>query len=68
MWASQVAQWVKNPPAMKETGETRVLFLGQENPLEEGMATHSSILAWRITGTEEPGGLQSMRSQRVSHD
>ena len=68
MWASQVAQWVKNPPAMKETGETRVLFLGQENPLEEGMATHSSILAWRITGTEEPGRLQSMESQRVSHD
>ena len=68
MWASQVAQWVKNPPAMEETRETRVLSVGQENPLEEGMATHSSILAWRITGTEEPGGLQSTGSQRVSHD
>ena len=42
--------------------------LGQEDPLEEGMATHSSVLAWRITWTEEPGDLQSMRSQRVRHD
>ena len=60
MWASQVAQWVKNPPAMEETRETRVLSVGQENPLEEGMATHSSTLAWRIPWTEEPGGLQSL--------
>ena len=45
-----------------------VQFLGRENPLEEGMATHSSILAWRIPWTEEPGGLQSMGSQRVGHN
>ena len=44
------------------------LFLGWENPLEEGMATHSSILAWRIPWTEEPGGLQSIKLQRVGHD
>ena len=60
---SQVAQWVKNPPARQEMQETRVQSLGQEDPLVEGMATHSSILAWRIPGTEEPGGLQSMRAQ-----
>ena len=48
--------------------ETRVRSLGQEDPLEEGMATQSSILAWRIPRTEEPGGLQSMGSQRVGHD
>ena len=53
---------VKNPPAMQET---QVQSLGQEDSLEEEMATHSSILAWRIPGTEEPGGLQSMGSQRV---
>ena len=45
-----------------------VRFLGREDPLEEGMATHSSILAWRIPWTEEPGGLQSIKSQRVRHD
>ena len=45
-----------------------VLYLGQEDPLEEGMETHSSILAWRIPWTQEPGGLQSTRSQRVRHD
>ena len=63
--ASQVGQWVKNPPAMQE-----IWFqsLGQEDPLEEGMATHSSILAWRIEWTEKPGGLQSMGSQGVGHD
>ena len=55
----------KNPPA---TQETPVQFLGWEDPLEEGMATHSSILAWRIPWTEEPGGLQSMVLQRVRHD
>ena len=56
---------VKNPPA--NAGDIRdvVSSLGQEDPLEEGMATHSSILAWRIQWTEEPGGLQSMGSQRV---
>ena len=48
--------------------ETPVQSLGQEDPLEKGMATHSSILAWRIAWTEEPGGLQSMGSQRVGHD
>ena len=46
----------------------RVRSLGQEDPLEEGMATHSSILAWRISQTEKPGGLQTMGSQRVGHD
>ena len=51
-----------NSPAMQETQETRVLSLGQENPLEEGMTTHSSILAWRIPWTEEPGGLQYIGS------
>ena len=56
-WASLVAQTVKNPPAMRETW---VRSLDQEDPLEEGMATHSSIPAWRIPWTEEPGGLQSM--------
>ena len=56
---------VKNPPARQETW---VAFLGQVDPLEKEMATHSSILAWRIPWTEEPGGLQSMGSQRVGHD
>ena len=54
---SLMAQVVKNPPAMQETQETWVRFLGQEDPLEEKMTTHSSILAWRGPGTEEPGGL-----------
>ena len=58
--ASLVAQMVTNLPAMQET---QVSSLGQEDPLEKGMATHSSILAWRIPWTEEPGGLQSMDSQ-----
>ena len=52
---------------MQETKETRVQSLGQEDPLEESMATHSSFLAWRIPWTEEPGGPQLMRSQRVGH-
>ena len=56
---------VKNPPAMQETW---VRSLGWEDPLEEGMAAHSSILAWRIPWTEVPGELQSMGSQRVQHD
>ena len=54
--------------AMQETQETWVLSLGQEDPLEEEMATHSRILAWRIPWTEEPGGLPSMGSQRVGHN
>jgi len=57
---------VKNPPA--NTGEIRVQSLGREDPLEEEMATHSSIIAWRIPWTDEPGRLQSMGSQRVGHD
>ena len=64
-WASLVAQTVKNPPAMKETWDQS---LGWEDPLEKGMETHSSILAWRIPWTEEPGWLQSMGSQGVGHD
>ena len=50
---------------MQETQETLVRFLGQEDPLEESMATHSSVLAWEIQGTKEPGGLQSMGLQRL---
>ena len=56
---------VKNPPAMPVTW---VRSLGQEDPLEEEMATHSSVLAWEISWTEKPGGLQSMELQRVGHD
>jgi len=56
---------VKNLPAMQKTW---VRFLGREHPLERGTATHSSILAWRIPWTEEPGGLQSMGLQRVEHN
>ena len=63
-----VAHWVKNLPAMQETRETWVQFLGREDPLGKGMAAHSSILAWRIPWTEEPGRLQSMGSLRVGHD
>ena len=58
---------VKHLPAMQETPETRVPSLGGDDPLEKRMATHSSILAWRIPRMEEPGGLQSMGSQRVGH-
>ena len=58
-----MAQQIKNPPAVQEIQEVCVQSLGQEDPLEEGMATHSSILTWRIPQTEEPGGLQSMGSQ-----
>ena len=63
--ASLMAQIVKNLPAVRGT---RVRSLGGEDPLKEGMATHSSILAWRIPWTEEPHELQSMRSQTVEHD
>ena len=59
---------VKNLPAMKVPQETQIRSLGQKDPLKEGMATHSSILAWRIPWTEEPGGLQSMGLQRVGHN
>ena len=63
--ASLMAQMIKNLPAIRET---RVLSLGQEDPLGKGMATHSSILAWRIPWTEEPGGLKSMGYRRAGHD
>ena len=63
--ASLVAQMVKNLPAMQKTW---VWSLGQEDTLEKGMATHSSILAWRIPWTEGPGRLQSIRSHQVGHD
>ena len=59
---------VKNMPAMQELQETQVRSLGWEDSLEKGIATHSSFLAWRIPQTEEPGGLQSIRSQRVGHN
>ena len=58
-----MAQPVKNLPAMQETQQMRIQSLGQEDPLEEEMATHFSILAWRIPWTEEPAGLQSTESQ-----
>ena len=64
MWASQVVLVVKNLPVQ----ETWVRSLGQEDALEKEMATHSSILVWRIPWTEEPGGLQSIGSQRVGCD
>ena len=62
---SLVAQTVKHLPEMQET---RVRFLGWEDSLEKEMATHSSVLAWRIPGTGEPGGLPSLGSHRVGHD
>jgi hypothetical protein len=67
VWNKQIlmAQRLKHLPAIQETW---VRSLGQEDPLEKEMATHSSTLAWRIPWTEEPGGLQSMRSQRVGHE
>ena len=65
MWASLVAQIVKNLPAVQETW---VQSLGQEDPLKKEMANHSSILAWKILWTEEPGRVQSMGPQRVGHD
>ena len=65
---SQVAQWVKNLPAMQETEEMGVRSLGQEDPLEESLATHSNILAWRIPWTEKPGSVQSMGSRKVGHN
>ena len=65
MLDSLVAQLLKNPPAMQET---LVQFLGWEDPLEEGMATHSSVLAWRTSRTEKSGGLQSMGVTRIGHN
>ena len=62
LWTSQEVLVVKNPPA------SAVRTLGQEDPLGEQMATYSSILAWRVPCTEEPGGLQSMGSQEVGYD
>ena len=62
LWASLIAQSVKNLPAMRET---QVRFLSQEDPLEKEMAIHSSILAWKIPGTEESGELQSMGSEEL---
>ena len=59
---------VKNLFALQEPQETRVQPLGREDPLEKGLASHSSILAWRIPWTEEPDGLQLMGSQRVGHN
>ena len=64
-WASLLAQMVKTLPTIQET---QVQSLSQEDPLEKQLATHSSILAWRIPWTEEPDGLQSTGSQRVRHD
>ena len=64
-WASLVVLMVKNPPVMQKT---RVPSLGQEDLLQEGMATHSSVLAWRISWTKEPDGLWSIGLQRVGHD
>ena len=60
-----MAQLVKNPPAMQKTW---VRSLGQEDPLEKGMATHSSILAWEIPWTEEPGGLESIELHGFGHN
>ena len=65
MQSSLVAQTLKHLPTMQET---LVQSLGQKDLLEKEMATHSSILAWKISWTEEPGGLQSMGSQRVGHN
>ena len=66
-WASPMAQQVKNSPPMQKTQEMWVRALSQEDALEKEMATHSSILAWKIPWTKEPGSLQSMGSQKVRH-
>ena len=67
-WASPGSSDVKNPLAMQEMQETWVRSLGREDPLEEGMAIHSSVLAGKVPGTEEPGGLPSMGSHRVEYN
>ena len=63
-----MVQWIRTCLPMQEMEQTKVQSLGWEDPLEKGMATHSSILAWRIPWTEEPGRLQSIGLQRVRHD
>ena len=68
MWDFPSGSVLKNQPAVQETQEMLVQSLSWKDPLEEEMTTHSSILAWVILWTEEPGGLQSMQSQRVGHD
>ena len=65
VWVFPSGSAVKSPPAVQEVQEARVQSLGWEDPLEEGMPTHSSVLAWRIPWTEEPGRLQPIGSQRV---
>ena len=67
-WAFQVAQWVMNLPAMQKTQERKVQSLGREDPLEKEMATHSSVLAWKIPWLGVPGGLQSLGLLGVRHD
>ena len=67
-WASPGSSDVKNPLAMQAMQETWVRSLGREDPLEEGMAIHSSVLAGKVPGTEEPGGLPSTGLQRVGHN
>ena len=67
-WGFPGSSGIKNPPAMQKPQETWVGSLGQEDPLEEEVATHSSILAWGIPWTEEPGRLESVGSRRVGHD
>ena len=64
MWVSLMAQWVKNLPAMQETQKTQFQSLDQKDPLEEEVATHSSILTWKFPWTEEPSRLQ----QEIIHD
>ena len=67
-WASQVMPAVKNLPCQSRRSKTQVWYLGWENPLEEELATHSSILAWKTPWTEEPNRLQGTGSQRIGHD
>ena len=68
LWSFPGGLEVKNPPAVQEMQETLVQSLSWEDPMEEGMATHSNNLAWRIPWIEEPGRIQSIGSQRVRHD
>ena len=68
IWGILRVSVVKNPPASQELQETQVWALGQKDPLEEDVATYSSIVAWRIQWIEGPGGLQSIGSQRIGHD
>ena len=68
MWVFPSGSTVKSPPAVQEVQEAWVQSLGHEDPLEEGMTTHSSILAWRIPWTEEPSMPQPIGSQRVRHN